>query len=95
MKTTLILLFSLISLTVSAQVVTVQTKSNPVTFNLSAVYVKTTATEDQINQAFDQVRELIRASKPKHWRFYDIYIVTPKGTYYQNYSFRKRTVKIS
>lgn len=95
-KTITFILFLMLVLTLMshAQTVNVKDQEKQVSFNIQSLEIEIAATEETKEQAFVRARQLIRATKPKMWRFYDIYVVTPKGTYYQNYSLKRKTIKI-
>lgn len=56
--------------------------------------IETTAAVGQEQAAFQELRNTLKAARPKGFRVYDIYVVTSKGTYYANYSFQKRLEKL-
>jgi hypothetical protein len=89
MKILFALFLTAIAFTTTAQDIKLRLPSgNQATVKQYTIEAQTS--EDNVNLVYQEVRRILKLAKPKGFRIYDIYIVTPQGTYYANYSMQKK-----
>jgi hypothetical protein len=93
MKILFALFLTAIAFTATAQDIKLRLPSgNQATVKQYTIEAQTS--EDNVNLVYQEVRRILKLAKPKGFRIYDIYIVTPQGTYYANYSMQKKISRI-
>lgn len=89
---TLILFVLLVSYTKAQDLVTFKTKSGyTAEFDFKHFTVSVIVESDgHRDQAYQEIRNLVKEMAMHRRSLYDIYVLTPKATYYANYSFKKK-----
>jgi len=91
MKILFALFLTAITFTATAQDIKLRLPSgHQATVTANQYTIEAQTSEDNVNQVYQEVRRILKLAKPKGFRIYDIYIVTPQGTYYANYSMQKK-----